>query len=155
MKRTKPFLRNVQQGFAAIAAIFLVVVLAALGGFMLTFSNTQQLTSAQDIQGTRAYWAARTGLEWAIAGVFATAPVLPATTPLATCPSLASTPALTPPAAVDGFTLTITCTPRAYTEDGITRTIFQLDVTATAGGATGSISNIERSVSASLEQPQP
>ena len=50
-----------QQGFAAIAAVFLVVVLAALGAFMVTFSNTQQLTSAQDVQGSRAYWAARGG----------------------------------------------------------------------------------------------
>jgi MSHA biogenesis protein MshP len=146
-------MRSTQQGFAAIAAIFLVVVLAALGGFMLTFSNTQQLTAAQDMQGSRAYWAARAGLEWAIAGVFATAPVLPATTPLATCPSAGSTPALTPPASVDGFTMVITCTPRAYTEDGVTHTIFQLDVTATSSGAAGSISRIERSVSASLEQP--
>lgn len=56
--------RRHQVGFAAIAAIFLVVVLAALGAFMVTFSNTQQLTSAQDLQGTRAYWAARAGLEW-------------------------------------------------------------------------------------------
>ena len=62
-----------QTGFAAIAAIFLVVVLAALGGFMMIFSNTQQLTSAQDFQGSRAYWAARGGLEWAIASVAATA----------------------------------------------------------------------------------
>ena len=53
-----------QHGFAVIAAIFLVVVLAALGGFMVTFSNTQQLTSAQDLQGSRAYWAARAGLGW-------------------------------------------------------------------------------------------
>ena len=53
-------------GFAAIAAIFLLVALAALGAFMVTFSNTQQLTSAQDLQGSRAYWAARAGLEWGI-----------------------------------------------------------------------------------------
>ena len=66
---------SAQRGFAAIAAIFLVVVLAALGGFMLTFSNTAQLTSAQDVQGTRAYWAARAGLEWAIAHSLASTPV--------------------------------------------------------------------------------
>lgn len=141
-----------QKGFAAIAAIFLVVVLAALGGFMVTFSNTQQLTSAQDVQGSRAYWAARAGLEWAIAGVFATAPVAPATTPLATCPSPASTPAFTAPTAIGDFTLTIDCTPQAYTEAGVTRTIFQLRATASSGGPAGSISRIERSVSTSLEQ---
>jgi hypothetical protein len=36
-----------QKGFTAIAAIFLVLLLAALGGFMLTFSNTQQLGRAE------------------------------------------------------------------------------------------------------------
>jgi len=33
-------IRLQQRGFAAIAAIFLVLVLAALGGFMVSFSNT-------------------------------------------------------------------------------------------------------------------
>ena len=53
-----------ERGFASIVAIFLLVVMAAMGSFMLTFSNTQQLTSAQDIKGSQAYWAARAGLEW-------------------------------------------------------------------------------------------
>jgi len=142
MKRIHP----AQRGFAAIAAIFLVVVLAALGGFMLTFSNTQQLTSAQDVQGSRAYWAARAGLEWVIAGVVATAPVPPAVLPLATCP------VTTPPASVDGFTLVITCTPQAYTEAGATITIFQFTSVASSTGAVGSVGFIERSLSASMEK---
>ena len=68
-----------QRGFAAIAAIFLLVVLAALGSFMLSFSNTQQLTSAQDVLGTRAYWAARAGLEWGIGNVAGACPAKPVT----------------------------------------------------------------------------
>ena len=50
-----------QHGFAAIAAIFLVLVLAAFGAFMVSFSNTQHLNTARDVQGSRAYWAARAG----------------------------------------------------------------------------------------------
>ncbi len=142
-------LQHAQQGFAAIAAIFLVVVLAALGGFMLTFSNTQQLTSAQDVQGSRAYWAARAGLEWAIGGVLATAPVPPAVLPLATCPIV------TAPASIDGFTLTIGCTPQVHDEAGVTRTVFILTSSASVGTAAGAVGFIERSVSVSLEQPQP
>lgn len=140
-------IQRAQQGFAAMAAIFLVVILAALGAFMLTFSNTQQLTSAQDLQGTRAYWAARAGLEWAIAGVVATAPVAPAVLPLATCP------VVTAPAAVDGFTLVITCIGPTYTEAGASINIFQLTSVATSTGATvGSVGYIERSLSASIEK---
>ena len=85
--------RAIQRGFAAIAAIFLVVVLAALGAFMVTFSNTAQLTSAQDVQGSRAYWAARGGLEWAIAS----------TTAAVACP--ASPTSLT----LNGFAVAVSC----------------------------------------------
>jgi len=53
-------------GFAIVTAIFLIVVLAALGVGMLVFSRAQQASSAYDVQGSRAYQAARAGLEWAI-----------------------------------------------------------------------------------------
>lgn len=131
-----------QQGFAAIAAIFLVVVLAALGGFMLTFSNTQQFSSAQDLQGSRAYWAARAGLEWGIFNVTAAAP--------AACPA----PAVL---VIDTFNVTINCVPNVYQDQGgvappPTTTIFQLTAQAASAGAVGTAGRIERSVSASLER---
>lgn len=130
MKHSRP----AQHGFAAIAAIFLVVVLAALGGFMLTFSNTQQLTSAQDVQGSRAYWAARAGLEWGIASATTTCPASPTT--------------LT----VDTFTVLITCALQTYPEAGATVNILQFTSVASSAGAVGSVGFIERSVSASLEK---
>lgn len=125
-----------QRGFAAIAAIFLVVVLAALGGFMLTFSNTQQLTSAQDIQGSRAYWAARAGLEWGGASVAA----------VAACPASSTT------LAVDGFSVAVMCAVTTYTEAGVPVNIYQLTSVASSSGVVGSVGFIERSLSASLER---
>ncbi len=127
---------SVQHGFAAIAAIFLVVVLAALGGAMVSFSNTQQLSSAQDIQGSRAYWAARAGLSWAVAGVLA---------PPAACPTASA------PATLDGFSLEVRCTASSYVDGGTTVVIYRLESRASAGTA-GSPNYVERSVSASLEQ---
>ncbi|OGB33792.1 MAG: hypothetical protein A3F78_20655 [Burkholderiales bacterium RIFCSPLOWO2_12_FULL_61_40] len=132
-----------QQGFAAIAAIFVVVVLAALGGFMLTFSNAQHLTSAQDLQGSRAYWAARAGLEWGIFNVTAAAP--------AACPASPSV------LVVDTFNVTITCDAQIYQDQGgvappPNTTIFQLTAEAASAGAVGTAGRIERSVSASLER---
>lgn len=138
---------NFQKGFAAMAAIFLVVALAAMGGFMITFSNAQQLTSAQDLQGSRAYWAARGGLEWAIAGVVATSPLASATSPQVSCP------VVSPPAVIDGFALLITCTAHTYSESGVTVNIFQLtSIASSIGAAVGSLGFIERSVSASIER---
>lgn len=133
-----------QRGFAAIAAIFLVVVLAALGAFMLTFSNTQHLTSAQDIQGSRAYWAARAGLEWGLARVSAVGNA--SAVALATCTTAT-------PMSMDGFSVTVSCTGfgAPYSEAGIDKYIFQLTSVASMG-AIGSVGGIERSISASMER---
>lgn len=141
-----------QRGFAAIAGIFLVVILAALGGFMLTFSNTQQVTAAQDVQGARAYWAARAGLSWGVTSVLA----IPDATLVANCPAgAAASPAACPaglPAAVDGFNLTMpSCTCAAFADGTAVVRVFRFQVQASQGVA-GSPSYIERSVSASLER---
>ncbi|QDL56461.1 hypothetical protein [Rhodoferax aquaticus] len=139
--------RAQQHGFAAIAAIFLVVVLAAMGAYMVTFSNTQQLTSAQDLQGSRAYWAARAGLEW---GIGAVAPQASAT---ATCPS--SPQALPATGTFDGgFTVVVTCTMTSFNEASATANVklFQFTAVASSGGSVGSAGFVERSLSAALEK---
>lgn len=131
--------RSIQRGFAAIAAIFLVVGLAALAGFLVAFSNTQQLTSAQDVQGSRAYWAARSGLEWGVSRALGA--------------SCAASTSLT----FGDFTVTVTCSESlpAYSDSGlvpgVAPRIFQLTATARSAGAVGSVGYIERSVSTSLE----
>jgi MSHA biogenesis protein MshP len=64
MSTTRPDRRP--GGFAIVSAIFILVVLAALAGFIVSVTTTQSLTFAQDIQGARAYQAARAGTEWGI-----------------------------------------------------------------------------------------
>jgi MSHA biogenesis protein MshP len=118
-----------------VAAIFLLVVMASLGAFMVTFANTQHLTSAQDVQGSRAYWAARSGLEWVAARINADHTV---------CPAPASF-------GVDNFVLVINCNRRVYVEGGANKTVFVVTSVASAGGNVGSISRIERSVWATME----
>ena len=144
---SKPFLVNKlpqQAGFAAIAAIFLVVILAALGAFMLTFSNTQQLTSAQDIQGSRAYWAARAGLEWGIGSINSAGSASAVTSSSCTT---------TTPLPIDGFSVAVTCSGAGapYAEGGVDKYIFQITSVASIG-TIGSVGRIERSISASMER---
>lgn len=57
---------NRLRGFAILSAIFILVVLAALGAFILNISSGQQVGSALDVQGVRAYQAARAGIEWGV-----------------------------------------------------------------------------------------
>ena len=56
--------RNLQRGFSLVSAIFLLVVIAALGTFAVTLSTTQHQSAAMDVMGSRAYQAARAGIEY-------------------------------------------------------------------------------------------
>jgi MSHA biogenesis protein MshP len=58
--------RTLSKGFSLISAIFLIVVLAGLGVAMMFISTMQHQSSALDVQGVRAYQAARAGIEWGL-----------------------------------------------------------------------------------------
>lgn len=58
-----------QNGFTLVQAIFILVVLALLGTYMVSLSTVQQATTTQAVLQARAYQAARAGLEWGIAKV--------------------------------------------------------------------------------------
>ncbi len=53
------------RGFTLPTAIFLLVILAALGVFIMNISIGQHTSLTMDIQGERAYQAAYSGREWA------------------------------------------------------------------------------------------
>lgn len=130
-------LNLLQRGFSIVSAIFLLVVLSALGAFMLTFSNVQQMTSAQDVQGAKAYQAARTGIEW---GAYQ---IIVANSGCTGFPLSKS---------LFGFGLAVTCTHSGpYTEGGNTVNLYQITATASTG-TVGSSTYIERQLQATLEK---
>ena len=55
-----------QRGVSIIAAVFLLILFAALATYMLWLTSAQNRGSAQDVQGARAYQAARAGAEWGL-----------------------------------------------------------------------------------------
>src|SRR5215470_8915559 len=57
-------LRSLQRGFSIVTAIFLVVVLALLGVFIVSVTGMQLSSHQLDVLGARAYQAARAGIEW-------------------------------------------------------------------------------------------
>jgi MSHA biogenesis protein MshP len=57
-------MKKLQHGFSIITAIFLLVVLSFLGIAMVTLSTSQHQSAAMDVMGSRAYQAARAGIEW-------------------------------------------------------------------------------------------
>ena len=88
-----------QAGVGLVTAIFLLVVIAGLAAAMVTVFTTQQAGSQLDQQGTRAYQAARAGIEW---GLFRA-------TQANSCAATSSF-ALPPSSTLAGFTVTVTCT---------------------------------------------
>ena len=140
---------NRVKGFAIVTAIFILVVLAALGAFIVSISTNQQIGTALDIQGVRAYQAAKSGVEWGIYQIEATpaynfsygtpavavgnahpnARVCPAspTSFVPAAPTLAS------------FTVTVTCAATVDVNGG--PTVFQVTSTACNQPAAGACPN--------------
>jgi MSHA biogenesis protein MshP len=131
------------RGFLLPAAIFILVILAALGAYALNITSAQQATSTQDVQGSRAYQAARAGVEWAAYQVLA-----PGTTALANCPASPTT------ITIDNFSVAVSCTRSAdYFEQGTDHTIAMYDIVATASfGTSGALNYIERQVQLTLSK---
>lgn len=61
-----PVRRVRQAGVGLVTAIFLLVVLAGLGAASVTLFTAQQESSNLDLQGAKAYQAARAGIEWGL-----------------------------------------------------------------------------------------
>lgn len=141
-----------QTGFTMISAIFILVVLAGLGVFVANLSSTQQLASAQDLQGARAYQAARAGIEWGLYRVLdpENAGVVPPGD--AAWPNMPACPA-NPPATIEGFAISFSCSGSDYLEAGDNRSIavYQLVVRASQG-APGSPGHVERELQATVSK---
>lgn len=140
----QPRSRTHARGFALPTAIFLLVVLAALGGYMVSLSRSSQISSALDIQGARASHAARAGIEWAAWQIVDPQNLQPAPTP---CP--ASPANLDLDGTLAGFEVRVECA-RSLEDDGAA-TVAVYEITATAStGAVGGLDRVERQIRATL-----
>ncbi|MDD5329911.1 MAG: hypothetical protein PHX38_07900 [Sulfuricella sp.] len=130
------------RGFTIVSAIFLLVVLAGLGAAIANVSMMQHTSSALDVQGARAYQAARTGIEWGAYRQMINTSCAGATSFVPPAPSLGT------------FTVTVTCT--STTNPNITvgnNTVYQITSNACNNpnaaeprcpGAAGGVDYVER-----------
>ncbi|MDR3482819.1 MAG: hypothetical protein P4L91_19140 [Burkholderiaceae bacterium] len=75
-----------ERGFSLLSAIFILVALAALAAAVVTVSTSHQRGEAADVLGSRAYAAARAGLEWGMYQVNSSSTTSP-NTPFCTYPT--------------------------------------------------------------------
>ena len=143
-EREKVRARKNVQGFSLISAIFLLVVIAALGVFAVTLSTTQQQSTALDVMGVRAYQAAKSGIEWGAYQVTRNAGACaPSTTLLVAVGTLSA------------FTIIVECTVAPFDEAGRTVAggnpvrVYNLISTAKQGAA-GAPNYVERQMSVTI-----
>lgn len=134
-------LNIIQKGFSLVTAIFLLVVLAFLGAMMTSFFGSQQQGLAVDVLGSRAYQAARAGIEWGAYNVSIAAPGLG-------CNGLgAPIAAGNLQGGLAPFTVNVACVLTAA-DDGGPINIYTLTSTANNGAPAGSPDRVERSITA-------
>lgn len=137
------------RGFSLVTAVFLLVVLAALGAFILTVSGLLSSSATLDVKGARAYQAARAGIEWG-AYTMLRPPAPPACS--VTDLTFAGT-------GLAEFTSSVTCSSGTASEAGATVTTYQLTATACNQPAGGKCPNpapganyVERQLTATLSR---
>lgn len=132
-----------QRGFSLVTAIFLIVVLAAMGAYLVTISGVQHSTVAMGIHGARAYQAARTGIEWGTYQALNTAPgTMCNTAPMQTSFSLTS-------GALNGFSLRVTCQYTPQQERSVTYNVYVITSVASYG-TFGSLDFVSRTLQATV-----
>lgn len=135
-----------ESGFVLPTAIFLLVVLAALATYMVSLSRTSQLSGGLDIQGERAYLAARAGIEWAAWQVVDPQNLQPSPTP---CPASPTTLTLT--GTLAAFAVNVSCTRTLATDGANAVATYQITSTATSG-AVGEVDYLERQIQANFSK---
>ena len=118
--------RSCQHGFTMVTAIFILVVMVALAAAITMISTSQHKGSAMDIQGAKAYQAARAGIEW---GVFQQ-------NRNSSCVSAPGTTFTLTPATLSDFTITVTC--ETFTDASGGPTVHRITATACNRPGTGS-----------------
>jgi len=124
-------------GFAIVAAVVILVILAGLAGFVVSLTTSQNFSLAQDVQSARAYQAARAGIEWGVSnwlGVSPSSSCLSGTLPAS--------------GTFDGgFSVVVAGT----TSSSGGRIFCTIDATATTGGSAGAAGFVERQLRVVVE----
>jgi len=135
-----------QRGFSLISAIFLLVVIAALGTFAVTLSTTQHQSQTMDVMGARGYQAALAGIEWAAFNVTQQ----PVSSPAAWAGCTAGT-AVTVAGNLAPFSpVTVSCSATSAVEGASTIWIYAVSSVAHTAGVAGDANYVEQQATAKL-----
>lgn len=138
-------MRKSEYGFSIITAIFLLVVLSFLGIAMVSFSTSQHQSEAMDVMGSRAYQAARTGIDWTAFYVVNSPSNAAVAVPQCATTNLGALGGTLAP-----FTVNMSCSAASHVEGATTIWIYDVTSTAQTGGGAGDPGFVERVISVKL-----
>lgn len=129
-----------ERGFALVAALFLMVIIALVVATMSRLSVNQHVAGDLALQQARAYQAARAGLEWGINRVLATGACASGNVDMAG-------------GNLSDFTVSLGCSQRDYTDEaGTAVSLFRLEATAGNGTPDGRADYAWRRLTATVER---
>ena len=122
-----------QSGISVIAGIFLLLLMAVLAAVIVNLVTTSNVNMAADINGARAYQAARAGAEW---GMFQLDP---------NAQNAALPPCVNGGPPIPGYAVAVDCVAQNFTEAGRQIGIYRITSVATAPG-------VERRIEVTVEK---
>ena len=137
-----------QAGFALVSGIFILVILAVLATYIVTISGLQQTSTSLDVLGSRAYHAARSGIEW---GAYQVTNGVSGTPFAQTCATTPNSQVVAMTGTLANFVVTVDCTAFIATERNLTVTLYQITSTATHG-VVNTPYFVERQIQAIIER---
>ncbi len=133
--------RKCQRGFSAIMAVILIVLLALIGGYMATLTSVGSINTTVSAGTMQAWFAARSGVEWAVQQIIVAAPGVCIGSPTTINLSGGNT---------SGYRVVLTCAVTPFTESGIgTYNVYALTSRATRGNP-GEPAYVSRQVNVSI-----
>ena len=134
-------------GAALISAIFLIVVLAAIGASMVSLSTVQEDTVTKSVLAARVYYGAKAGIDWAVQRAISDPGASPTRCTTGPGPEFPATIALTG-AGLAGVSVDVTC---AQSQHGAGATAFTYYLASIATtGTLGTPSYAERRMEATV-----
>ena len=127
-----------QAGFSIVMAIFILVVLSLLGGYMVKLSGVQHATSTHVIQGARAYQAAKAGIGWAMSRISVGG----------VCGDISSASPLSF-TDINGFSVKLTCSSQTFSEGTDTPVVYTITALSEFG-VYSSANYISRNIEVSI-----
>lgn len=135
-----------QDGFSLVSAIFIVVILSLIGAYIVRLGALTNASTNLASLGIKAYYAAKSGLEW---GVYKVAPS-GGSAPF-NCPTSPTTLTFTQ-GGLAGYSVQVSCISGSFTEYGTNYKIFQITATGQYGSAS-STDYVSRKLYTTVVQP--